>query len=87
MKSVSKNGNSMIGISERLRNWRSRHRLTKHEAAQALQLTIGTVEEIERGTEPPRGPKRDSLLEKLSRPPHSAIRSSLPDPGFRPGQY
>jgi hypothetical protein len=25
-------------------------------------------------------------VEKLSRPPHAAIRGPLPDPGFRPGQ-
>ena len=77
----------MIGLSERLRSWRSRHHLGKQEAARALQLTIGALDEIERGTEPPRGPKRDALLEKLSRPPHAAIRGPLPDPGFRPGQY
>lgn len=77
----------MIGLSDRLRTWRSRYRLGKQEAAQALQITIGTLEEIERGTEPPRGPKRDALMDKLSRSPHAAIKGPLPDPGYRPGQY
>ena len=73
----------MITVSQQLRNWRSRYRLSKHEAAKVLALTLGRLEAIEQG-EALRGSERDALLNKLSRPPNSAIRGPVPDAGYRP---
>ena len=75
----------MISLSQQLKSWRSRYCLSKHEAAEALGVTNGTIEAIERGTEVLRGRERQALLDKLSRSPHPDIKGPTPDAGYRPG--
>lgn len=74
----------MISISQQLQNWRSRYRLSKHEAAKALAITLAVLEAVEQGREELRGPQRHALLDRLSRPPYAGIRGPLPDAGYRP---
>jgi DNA-binding XRE family transcriptional regulator len=76
----------MISLSQQLKSWRSRYCLSKHEAAEALGVTSGTIEAIERGTEALRGRERQALLDKLSRSPHPDIKGPSPDAGYRPGK-
>jgi len=63
----------MISIGQQLKDWRSRHRLGKQEAANALGITVRTLDAIESGQSVD-GRVRQLLLEKLSRPPHSGLR-------------
>ena len=75
----------MISISEQLRNWRSRYRLSKHEAAIVLGLSVRTLEEVEQGTQLVRGQARAALVDRLSHPPHPQIKGLPPDAGRGPG--
>jgi transcriptional regulator with XRE-family HTH domain len=74
----------MISLSNQLRNWRSRYRLSRQEAATALGLTLRTLDDLERGVEGLRGREREELIAKLSRAPGAGIRG--PDAGYRPGE-
>jgi len=77
----------MRSVSEQLRNWRSRHRLSKLEAATALGVTPSTIDDIERGTQTLARHVLEPLIEKLSKPPSKGIRGPAPDAGRRPGEY
>ena len=77
----------MRSLSEQLRNWRSRHQLTKLEAASALGVTARTIDDLEHGVQSLPRHLLEPLLEKLSKPPGKGIRGPVPDAGRRPGEY
>ncbi|HXJ59091.1 MAG TPA: helix-turn-helix domain-containing protein [Verrucomicrobiae bacterium] len=75
----------MRSLSEQLRNWRSRHRLSKPEAATALDVSPRIIDELERGVQSLPRHLLEPLFEKLSKPPSKGIRGAAPDPDVNRG--
>jgi transcriptional regulator with XRE-family HTH domain len=77
----------MRSLPEQLRNWRSRHRLSKDEAGSALGVSAGIIDELERGVQSLPRHLLEPLFEKLTQPPGKTIKGPAPDAGRRPGEY
>ena len=77
----------MISLAEQVKTWRSRHQLSRHEAAKALGVTLGILDDLERGGNPLRGAAKDAIIEKLARSPNPGLRGPTPDAGYRPGEH
>lgn len=59
----------MTTLSDRLRAWRRRWRLTQAQAAATLRVPKTTLENWEQGRNRPRGLSLEALVAKLENPP------------------